>query len=176
MNNLSPASLSSASAVEPLAPLQDWRCFFDTSSSEASESPSTPLVPGNPSPSYFTPRELPDALVGVSPTQFACGCVSSHSEIPCTAKVCMFFAHHKSRADQAGDPDCEVLPCAESGCPFVRPCITHFSLSVGGQLRSRPSVRARRLAYFALVQRMVEARTLYVPPPMSPCPDGGFSS
>ena len=178
MNHFPTASVSPVLSVETSSPALDWSGLFGPDSSdsfETPESPTTPLNTGNPSPLCFPRRPLPEALIGLSPFQFACGCVSSRSEGECTLKVCMLFDHHKRRAAQLENPEGQVVRCSRLGCRFVHPCLTHFDHTVEGQRRSRPSNRARKLAYFVLIRRLVLARTLLVPPPMPPCRGGGFS-
>ena len=161
MNNLPTSSLNA------LAAPQDFNYLFDSGSSTATpgpESPSTPPATGNPLPSAFVRRSLPESLFGISPSQFACnyGSVGAF-RTKCTLPVCMVLKHHKERASVVVLSDEAVVACSFPHCRFVSPCFTHFK-SVEDP--SRAGVRARYVEYFALVRSMVLAGTLFVPPPM----------
>ena len=172
MNNISSDTDSSflADSCRDIAPDLDLLYGEDSDDSDpSSDFPASSVVNGNPRPSSFVRRTLPEELFGISPTQFACGCSSVASNSPCRLRVCMLFRHHRARVIAAGDPVETVSRCSVAGCRFVAPCFSHF---VSTASLTRADRRARYTEYFALVRHLVLVGTLSVPPPMPAHPLG----
>ena len=164
MNNISAVDFSF-----PLADLSDLHLDFslplDNGSSVSSstiDSPRTPSATGTPRPFPHFRRPLPDALFGVSLSQFACGFTSGTTTVPCSRRVCMVYRHHVARARSVGDTSDQVVRCSRSGCRFVDPCFSHFVSAAP----VRSGRRARYLEYYTLIRRRVMEGSLTVPPPL----------
>ena len=177
MDSLSSVSASSFLSSDDFTLAPDLHTIFGSDSPDSSECPGSPTSfpdTGNPSSSFSLHRSLPESLVGLSSTQFACGVISSASHRKCRLDVCMLFNHHARRVESAGVSDTLVVRCGEAGCRFIQPCISHSGAGIPTSTQSRSARRTRRDAYFVLVRDMMLARTLYVPPPMSLRNGGGY--
>ena len=172
MNNISAVPDSPFRIVDSPASAPDLYLIFGSDSSDSDlvpESPKTRLGTGNPRPISFVRRSLPEALFGLSPSQFACGFTSLASGVPCALRLCMVHQHHVARARADGDPSEQVVQCSRPGCGFVAPCFRHF---VSAAFPVRRSRRARYSEYFFLIRRLMLSGRLFVPPPMPALPFG----